>query len=333
MIKDGTFAQIFGGFGENLKSLCWTESQIVSFCRDRRELLGGGGTVTLFLFEGENNGFFIAKVYMNYYPGHLYGFVSPIESTSVEDAFYQYRIFVPLAEEDDNMPSMITLERKEQLMTVVASAARKVTDQVVNELAGNGVLHGDNFQRVLTQGDKIGAAVKATVKVALVELAENIVGRLEHIFADRTIELAENNGKDTLAEAGDMFKAGDIFKAGLYCATKRGVCKATPKVRIAVYQMIKDGSFSQLFGGFGENLKRLCWTESQIVAFCRDRSDLLGPGNKVTLFLFEGENGGFSVALVYMNYDTGHLYGHVYPLEGRSEWDSFYQYRIFVPQL
>jgi hypothetical protein len=221
---------------------------------------------------------------------------------------------------------MITLERKEQLMTVVAAAARKVTGEAVNELAENGVLHGDNFQRVLAQGDKIGAVVKVAVKTALAELAENVIGRLKRLFADKTFELGEADGKETIA------KASDVFAVGIYGAVKRGVCKATPKTLLAVYEMIKDGTFQQIFGGFGENLKRLCWTESQIVALCRDHHDLLRKNGYGTFFLFEGENGGFFVARVYV-YDGGRLLVFVGPLELGRVWDAYYRRRVVVPQL
>jgi len=52
------------------------------------------------------------------------------------------------------MPSMITLERREQLITVAGSAARKATEEAIDELAKNDVLHSDNFQRVLAQAIK-----------------------------------------------------------------------------------------------------------------------------------------------------------------------------------
>ncbi|MBI3888266.1 hypothetical protein HY311_00525 [Candidatus Nomurabacteria bacterium] len=223
---------------------------------------------------------------------------------------------------------MITLERKEQLMTVVASATRKVVDEAVIELSANGVLHGDNFQRVLTQGDKIAAVVKATVKTILAELAENVVGRLKRLFADRTIELAETDGKETLAEAND------VFNAGIYGAAKRGVCKATKKTVLAVYYMIKDGTYAQVFGGFGENLKRLCWQESQIVAFCRDprNREYLRAEGYGTFFLFEGENGGFFVAGVSVCGD-GRLDLGVDPLEFSNVWGARCAHRVVVPQL
>ncbi len=149
---------------------------------------------------------------------------------------------------------------------------------------------------------------------------------LKRLFADRAIELVATDGKETLA------KAKTVFAAGIYGATKRGVCKATPKVLLAVYEMIKDGTFGQIFGGFGENLKRFCWTESQIVAFCRDHHDLLRTEGYGTFFLFEGENGGFFVAFVFVH-DDGRLYVFVRPLMYAYVWYAKYAHRVVVPQL
>ena len=149
---------------------------------------------------------------------------------------------------------------------------------------------------------------------------------LKRLFVERTIELCETDGKETLVEASN------VFKAGIFGVAKRGVCKATGKVVVAVYEMIKDGTYSQIFGGFGENLKRLCWTESQIVAFCRDHLDLLRTRGYGTFFLFEGENGEFFVARVYVSGD-GCLSFDVDPLGRDSVWHAGYQHRIVVPQL
>jgi hypothetical protein len=225
------------------------------------------------------------------------------------------------------MPSMITLERREQLIIVAGSAARKAAEEAINELTENDVLRADNFQRVLAQGDKIATVVKVAVKTALAELAENVVGRLKRLFAERTLELDPNDGKETLAEASD------VFKSGIYGAKKRGICKATAKTVLAVYEMIKDGTYAQIFGGFGENLKRLCWTESQIVAFCRDprNREYLRADGYGTFFLFEGEKGGIFVAYVYV-YDDGLDVG-VYPLADGRVWYAKYARRIIVPQL
>jgi hypothetical protein len=219
-------------------------------------------------------------------------------------------------------------EQIDKAVDVIEAAAKKGGKEAISELVKNGVLNVGNFQRgVLAQGDKIAAVVKIAVKTIIAELAEKVVGRLKRLFAERTIELAETDGKETLAGASD------VFKAGIYGAAKRGVaCKATPKTLLAAYEMIKDGSFQQIFGGFGENLKRLWWTEAQIVAFCRDHRDLLRTGGYGTFFLFEGDNGGFFVAYVHVRVD-GRLSVDVRPLSDDYVWRAKFTPRFVVPQL
>jgi hypothetical protein len=225
---------------------------------------------------------------------------------------------------DDNMNTMIALGQKDNAVNMISAAARKAGGEAIDELSANGVLNSVNFQRgVLAQGDKIAVAFKAAVKTILAELAESVVGRLKRLFVDSTIELGATDGTETLANATN------VFKAGIYNAVKRGSCKTTPKVLLAVYEMIKDGTYAQIFGGFGENLKRLCWTESQIVAFCRDHRDLL---RKDGFFLFEGEKGGFFVADVCVD-GGGLLNVLVYPLTHDGVWDAECVRRIVVPQL
>jgi len=229
---------------------------------------------------------------------------------------------------DDNMSTrMITSGQREEGVNMIAAAARKAGAEAIEELSTNGVLNSRNFQRgVLAQGDKIVAVVKAVMKATLSELAENMVGRLKRLFADKMIELRETDGKETFAFSGD------VFKSGICGAVKRGVCKVTTKTIIAVYKMTKDGTYAKIFGGFGENLKRLCWTESQIVALCCDHQDLLLKEGYGTFFLFEGENSGFFVANVLVH-DSGRLYVDVHPLKFDYVWNARFQHRIVVPQL
>ena len=225
------------------------------------------------------------------------------------------------------MPSMITSERREVLLRVVQDSARKGGDEAITELTESGVLHEGNVQRVQAQGDKVAAVVKTALKILLAELAENIVGYLKRIFAEKSVEVAETDGKETLASVTD------VFKGGIYGAVPRKKPgKRTKKILAAVYEMIKDGKYRQIFGGFGENLRRLVWQESQIVAFCRDHRDLLRADGYGTFFLFEGEDGGFFVAFVDFD-DFGRLEVRVYPFSVDNVWGAEYRHRVVVPQL
>jgi hypothetical protein len=210
---------------------------------------------------------------------------------------------------DDAMKTMTpSAEQIEKAVEVFEAAARKGGKEALNGFVESGALNNVNFQStVLAQGNVLAAAIKSVVKQKLSELVTGIVGRLKRLFIDRTIELNATDGKETLKEASDVFAFGSVG------AAKRAVCKATPKTPAVVFEMFKDGTYQQIFGGFGENLKRLCWTEAQIVAFCRDYHDLLRTGGYGTFFLFEGEGGGFLVADV--REFNGRLFVCVTPLE------------------
>lgn len=222
--------------------------------------------------------------------------------------------------------AMITSGQREVVVNVVVSAARRASDEAINELSTSGVLTDSNSQRIVAQGDRIKAAVKAVVQKTLAELAGNIIGVLKRVVLDRTIELVETDGTGIIAGATDL------FTGGVYGATRRRPCKPTAKTTVSVWQMIADGTYRTIFSGFGENLKRLCWTEAQIVALCRDHRELLRTHGYGTFFLFEGENGSFCVARVDVD-GSGRLRVLVYSIDYDYVWGSRSQHHTIVPQL
>jgi hypothetical protein len=58
MIEDGKFTELFGSLGERK---CWQESQVVQFCRERRDKLRTDGFGTFLELEGS----FVADVYVS----------------------------------------------------------------------------------------------------------------------------------------------------------------------------------------------------------------------------------------------------------------------------
>ncbi len=62
--------------------------------------------------------------------------------------------------------------------------------------------------------------------------------------------------------------------------------KATIKTPIAVYEIVKDGTFRKIFGNFFGNLSRCCWQQSQIVEFCLQHIDRFAPKGVSNFFLF-----------------------------------------------
>lgn len=224
--------------------------------------------------------------------------------------------------------SVITSERVEQAVRVVSDAARKAAKSAIEDLAGRGVLNGDNFQKVLAQGDRVVSAVTVTVTELLVKLAENLVGRLKLISGGEKIVLAPTDGKGTLAKAKDVFYYIDSYFQSWGTDV---VGKLTAETPVQVYEMIKDGTFAQIYGGFGENLDRLCLTQAQIVVFCRDHRNWLRTDGYGTFFLFK-VGVEFFVARVFV-YSDGDLGAGVDRLSLGLVWGAGCRHRFVIPQL
>jgi hypothetical protein len=73
---------------------------------------------------------------------------------------------------------------------------------------------------------------------------------------------------------------------------------ATNKNAVQVYEMVRDSTFEELFGGFGVALDALTLTQSQIKQFVKHNRDWLKKGGNGTFFLFKADN-QFFVAAAY----------------------------------
>jgi len=224
--------------------------------------------------------------------------------------------------------AMIASSRVETAVRMVVDAARKAATEAIGTLEAQGVINDDNFQRILAQGDKVAAIVKTTVTVLLSELAENVIGRLKLISGGKSIKLAATNGKETLANARDVFRGyidPDFKNWGLDV-----VATPTKETKVAVYEMIEDGNFAQIFGGFGENLDRLCLTQAQIRVFARDCRQWLRSDDWATFFLFK-VNGEFFVARVDVRAHGLHVF--VDRFSSDHVWYAGLRRRVVLPQL
>jgi len=224
---------------------------------------------------------------------------------------------------------MITSERIEQAVGVVSSAARKAAQAAIDDLVERGVLTGENFQRILAQGDKVVASVTLTVTQLLVDLAENLVGRLKLISGSKEIILKPTNGREMIGRAKSIFRGYIDSDFENYGCNVEG--KPTTETPVQVYEMIKDGNFAQIFGGFGENLDRLCLSQEQIIDFITYNRDWLRTEGYGTFFLFKvGDE--FFVAFVYVDSD-GHLNVNVGRLSYDYVWYAECRHRFVIPQL
>jgi hypothetical protein len=155
-----------------------------------------------------------------------------------------------------------------------------------------------------------------------------VVGRLKLISGDKKITVAATDGTETLANTNDVFYYidNDFRNWGTNVAGKR-----TVETTVQVYEMIKDGNFSQIYGGFGENLDRLCLSQAQIKVFCRDHRGWLRKEGYGSFFLFKVGT-EFFVASVRV-YSDGYLYADVDRLSYGFVWRADDRLRFVFPQL
>lgn len=148
------------------------------------------------------------------------------------------------------------------------------------------------------------------------------------ISGNGSLILDELDGKELLSEAKDVFNYIDSdFKS--YGANERG--KATKETSVNVYEMAKDATFSQMFGSLSEDVRSLCFTQSQIKNFVKKHRNHLRTDGWGTFFLFES-NEQFFVARVFVDSSVG-LLVLVYGFENSFIWDGESRDRVVVPQL
>jgi len=92
MVKDATFAQMFGSLGTDLDKLCLTQHQIKKFCKKHANWLRTDGYGTFFLFKVEDQ-YFVANV--NVRGDGLRVYVGRLESGYVWGAEGLRRVVVP----------------------------------------------------------------------------------------------------------------------------------------------------------------------------------------------------------------------------------------------
>jgi hypothetical protein len=77
----------------------------------------------------------------------------------------------------------------------------------------------------------------------------------------------------------------------------------TQETPARVYEMARDSTFQELFGGFGVAVESLALTQAQIKQFAKYYRDWLKKGGNGTFFLFRVGN-EFFVAAVYFFSDA-----------------------------
>ena len=219
--------------------------------------------------------------------------------------------------------------QKDTCITLITDATRKATGVAIDELVERGVLTKTNIEKVRARGNEVVAAITALVKEKFAELTENIRGYVKLISGAEELGLEETDGKQTIAKAKETFPVWidpDFKEYGTNV-----VSDPTKKARVEVNEMIKDGTFAQIFGGMANDLNSLCLTQSQIIQFVQKHRKWLRTEGYGTFFLFKvGEE--FFVTGVYFD-DDGQLSVLVRRFSYVYVWSAENRHRVVIPQL
>ena len=151
--------------------------------------------------------------------------------------------------------------------------------------------------------------------------------------------LGATTGERTLAKAGELFSAS-LDSDFAYWGTDV-VGPATEEAPFEVFEMVKDGTFEQVFGAFGVDRKKLCWSQDQITTFVEAHESLLHPDGWATFFLFsvkleegtENEHEEEFFVVDVCRRDVGQLRADAYRLSNDFVWLAESRNRFVVPQL
>ncbi len=224
----------------------------------------------------------------------------------------------------------ISLGQKESCITLITDATRKATGVAIDELIEAGTVNKKNLQKVLSRGHEVVAAVTLLVKEKIAEIAENISGCLKLISGAECLEIEATDGSETIDKARDVFTTGyidsDFKNYGCNVAAH-----PTEKTSVQVYEMIKDGTFAEIFGGLSTDLNKLCLTQAQIIAFVKKHRKWLRTEGYATFFPFKV---GDEVFVGSAGFDSGgHLGARVYRFDHDYVWNAEDRSRVVLPQL
>jgi hypothetical protein len=148
---------------------------------------------------------------------------------------------------------------------------------------------------------------------------------LKIFYGNKSFILDPLDSVETLANATDVF-------ASINSALKKYKGVATNEDRVAVYELVKNATFSQIFSSLSNNLNNLCLTQGQIIDFVKKyRKWLYRTNSYVTYFLSKSDNNFFVVSIVLRSGDWVEV--DVYRFEDSTIWCATDRRRLVIPQL
>lgn len=185
----------------------------------------------------------------------------------------------------------------------------------------------ENIYRLATpEGFETLEAVAQLIVSGVAEIKNEF---LNLISTDHSLILDACDGSEIIAGSEDMFKASIDSDFVNWGADELGA--STLETPVEVHEMIKNGTFAQLFGSLSGDIDKLCLTQAQIKGFVRKYRQWLRNDGSATFFLFKSY-GNFFVAYVDVN-SCGRLYVRVLRFEYDYVWHAEYRHRFVVPQL
>lgn len=152
---------------------------------------------------------------------------------------------------------------------------------------------------------------------------------LQRCFAAEKIVLGWNKGEEIIARAGRIFVRGidSIFTDRQFKAPSQ----KTPATTLKVYELIRGGTFMDVYKSLDCPLEQACLTQAQIIMFCKEHWDKLCGCGYGTFFLFRAGD-DFFVACIEKDLDD-RLGVHARSVSFDTIWDASSRHRFVVPQL
>lgn len=159
---------------------------------------------------------------------------------------------------------------------------------------------------------------------------------LRGLFEERII-IGSTDGTQTINSASEVFAGGIDFNVNLELNASS---QPTGTSRVIVPELVKDGTFRNIFESVDYPLDRLCLTQHQIVDFCVTHRNRLRQGGYGTFFLFKRDEtllvaddiSNLLVADVRVGVD-GSLFIFILFFLGSSPWYAICRHRFVLPLL
>lgn len=223
----------------------------------------------------------------------------------------------------------ITSGQETQFSKFVTDASGPSIETALEQLRKDGEISHQGLQLAIEKGDQLRSRLIPMFKVMIKEMATNIQGCLKRIFDGERIVIPATSGMENLAHAKDVFTGWIDSDFVNYGCDVTG--KPTDETPVEVFEMVENGDFARIFGGFNVNLDQLCLSQHQIKAFAKNHRDKLRTEGRATFFLFK-DGDEFFVADVHFGVGR-RLRVHVHRFSLDYVWDAEYRLRIVVPQL